>query len=97
VVVTPDGTTARSPGSWLTLACARRTHDRPMHVVDLSDPAAAATLGAWLAALTDRGDTVLDLNVAGPRESELPGVYRRTRTVLERAWEAAGALAPPAG
>jgi len=97
VVVTPDGTTASSPGSGLTLACAEE-EARPLLVVDLSDPAAANTLGAWLAAaVVDRGDAVLDLNVAGPRESEVPGVYLRTRTLLDRAWEAAGAFAPPAG
>ncbi len=98
VLVTPDGTTASSAGSRLTLVCAREAHDRPVHVVDLSDPAAVDRLAAWLAAaVADRGDDAFDLNVAGPRESEAPGVYLRTRTLLDRAWEAAEALAPPAG
>jgi len=98
VLVTPDGTTDGSPGSRLTLACARESHVRPLHVVDLSDPAAADRLGAWLAATAEeRRDAVLDLNVAGPRESEVPGVYLRTKRLLHRAWEAAPALAPPAG
>lgn len=98
VVVTPDGTTTASPGSRLTLACATETEVRPLHVVDLSDPAAADGLGAWLAAaVAEGGGPVLDLNVAGPRESEVPGVYLLTRRLLDRAWEAARALAPPEG
>lgn len=98
VVLTPDGTTASSAGSRLTEARARKGWGRPLLVVDLSDPAAGDELGAWLAkAVAERGGRALDLNVAGPRESETPGVYRRTLTLLERAWRVAEALAPPGG
>ena len=62
-----------SSGSDLTIALAKEA-GRPLLVTD-GDPTEVA---AWLAAL--EGGVVL--NVAGPRESEQPGVYERTRSLL---------------
>lgn len=63
-----------SPGTDLTLATAARL-GRP-HLI--TEDAEAAL--AWLTSL-GRG---LTLNVAGPRESEQPGVYAATRELLGR-------------
>jgi len=52
---------------------------RPVRVLDLdADDADAADLAAWLA-----GARVGRLNVAGPRESECPGIGARARRVLD--------------
>ncbi|MDQ7992517.1 MAG: putative molybdenum carrier protein [Propionicimonas sp.] len=64
----------RSPGSDLTLRVAT-LHRRPVLVCEGSDVAAVR---GWLASL---GGPV-ELNVAGPRESESPGSYSRTRALL---------------
>ena len=47
----------------------------------------AAEVVRWLEALGDD----LTLNVAGPRESECPGVYQAARSLLERVFEEVGA------
>jgi hypothetical protein len=69
---------ADSPGSELTQRVAARL-ERPSLVVSLPDPSASAAIGDWLAALP--GPVALD--VAGPRESEAPGIYRQVRHALE--------------
>jgi hypothetical protein len=82
-----DGTvvlTAGSPagGSALTLQYATQ-RGRPALVLDLdavAPAAAAAKLAAWVAE-----HAIATLNVAGPRESSAPGIYRRARAVLEAA------------
>jgi hypothetical protein len=68
----------RSPGTALTVAEARRA-SRPVEVVDLADPAALDRARALLETLPDGAR----LNVAGPRESECPGIYRRARALLD--------------
>ena len=51
---------------------------RPHLVVDLRDPPRADVVRAWLRALPVRA-----LHVAGPRESESPGIYAAARAFLE--------------
>ncbi len=71
-------------GTALTLRLARE-HRKPSHVVDLGghpDPEAAM---AWL---EENGIRVL--NVAGPRESECPGIHERAATFLERLFALGG-------
>jgi hypothetical protein len=104
VVVTPNASAEGPPGTELTLLCARLLFPRPLHVVDLSASDAEAALAAWLeGALQDAGERGVDVNVAGPRESELPGAYRRTLRLLDRAWSRryarrpAPPSAPPGG
>lgn len=73
----PDPSRVPSRGTRLTVSLAARL-GRPHRVVALGDPAArdeVAGLVAYLAA-----DFVL--NVAGPRESGAPGVYRSARAFL---------------
>lgn len=70
---------ARSPGAELTERAAVEL-GRPFSVVDLRDPAGAeARIEDLLAALP----AASVLNVAGPRESEAPGIYEHGVRLLE--------------
>jgi hypothetical protein len=71
LVVAPSA--SASPGTDLTIATAARLR-RPW----LSSAGAADEVVAWLRSL----EPGLTLNVAGPRESELPGTHDRTRELL---------------
>lgn len=73
LVVTRAGVT--SPGTTSTVAIAEEL-DRPHLLVD---PADDALLLSWLDGLP-RG---LVLNVAGPRESEAPGIHAEARALLK--------------
>ena len=76
---------AHAGGTAFTLDCARRLA-RPVRVVDLASAAdPGAEIRAWLDAERPRV-----LNVAGPRESESPGIGAAARELL------AGLLAGPA-
>jgi hypothetical protein len=90
-VLDSDGTLllARSPlrgGTALTERLARR-HGRPFLVLD---PGKAESLSRALAWIESRG--IAALNVAGPRESEAPGIharaYRLVRGLIESALSA---------
>lgn len=69
---------APSAGTDLTRATARSL-GRPWAEVDAGDPGAVAAVGALVAGLPDG----YRLNVAGPRESECPGVGAATRRLLD--------------
>lgn len=73
-------------GSALTVALARR-HGRPILHVDLDREAAPAR--AIASFLRARGARVV--NVAGPRESQCPGITRDARSALARALTELGA------
>jgi predicted Rossmann fold nucleotide-binding protein DprA/Smf involved in DNA uptake len=65
-------------GTAATVHCARRL-GRPVRIVDLdAAPPDPAALRAWL-----EREGVARLNVAGPRESECPGIGARARPVLD--------------
>ncbi len=53
---------------------------RPCLVAALVDEAGVSEAAAWIAA----GGDNLVLNIAGPRESEAPGIYDAARAWLER-------------
>ena len=72
ILLPPDGT--ESPGTILTREAAAAL-GRPLFVLGKVEPAAVR---AWLEGL----GTGITLNVAGPRESEAPGAYARTRRLL---------------
>jgi hypothetical protein len=67
-----------SPGTALTLGCARRL-GRPVYLCGTDSPNDPAAFRTWLEA-----QRVSTLNVAGPRESEAPGIYRTARDLLTR-------------
>ncbi|HEY0903789.1 MAG TPA: putative molybdenum carrier protein [Marmoricola sp.] len=65
----------RSPGTAYTLGVVERL-GRPSLVADVGDPGPVLT---WVTGLP--GDAVL--NVAGPRESQAPGIHGEARALLE--------------
>jgi hypothetical protein len=79
VVVTVGDATG---GSALTLDYTARRKRPALHLdlAAVSADAAAAKLNAWLAE-----HAIATLNVAGPREGTTPGIYDRTRALLEAA------------
>jgi putative molybdenum carrier protein len=64
-------------GTALTLRVARR-HGKPTLSVDLDDHPDAAAVAGWIAR-----SGIRVLNVAGPRESESPGIGDRAARLLE--------------
>jgi hypothetical protein len=76
LVFLPAG--ARSPGTDFTIACAKRMN-KPQLAADPLAPGAEATIRAWLAT----NPQIRTLNIAGPRESESPGIYAGARKLLD--------------
>ncbi len=68
-----------SGGTAATIRFAHR-HGKPCLVVDLDGDARPDAVRRWVA---ERGIAVL--NVAGPRESKCPGIYRRAAAFLREA------------
>jgi hypothetical protein len=68
-----------SGGTALTIALARR-YRRPLLVLDLAGEPDPAVLRRWAAA-----EGISVLNVAGPRESQQPGIQDEARSLLEEA------------
>jgi len=69
-----------SGGTALTKILAQRA-GKPLLVIDISRAAfedAAKAIRLWL-----EENTISVLNLAGPRESQRPGIYGRTRALLE--------------
>ena len=65
-------------GTRLTAAIARRM-GRPLRIADLSRRVQAPAAAAWL-----RRHGVIRLNIAGPRESQAPGIGAEARRFLMR-------------
>jgi hypothetical protein len=73
LILTAD---ASSPGTELTQQAARQLH-KPLRIANLKEPSHMQEVIGWL---QEHGIQVL--NVAGPRESEQPGIYRAARRFL---------------
>lgn len=72
-------------GTRFTRQMAELVFLRPCLVLDLDRPDAVAVAGEWLLrAAGVLGVAELHLNVAGPRESESPGIYAAARAFLAR-------------
>jgi hypothetical protein len=65
-------------GTALTADCARQC-GRPLRLLDLEATPALTPIEAWL-----RGQGIRVLNVAGPRESEAPGIGAAALDLLQR-------------
>ena len=63
-------------GTELTLACARK-HGKPVMAVDLDNPPQRQEIRNWLSS-----NKIKRCNVAGPRESKRPGIYRQAYRYL---------------
>ncbi|SOD94608.1 putative molybdenum carrier protein [Caenispirillum bisanense] len=79
-ILVPSRGFAASPGTTLTEEAARRA-GKPVRVFDVSDPAAVTDFRDWVR-LQPEPPT---LNIAGPRESEAPGLQARVLAFLVRA------------
>jgi len=77
VLLMTDEETPLSGGTRLTAELAEK-YDKPLLIADLNDPAAVEKIIAWLAGMPG----VTALNIAGPRESESPGIYEKAKAVL---------------
>ncbi|WP_225910616.1 putative molybdenum carrier protein [Thermoleptolyngbya sichuanensis] len=70
-----------SAGTQLTQAIA--THlKKPLQIIQLNEAIALAALRAWLQTLPQNAI----LNIAGPRESESPGIYAIAHKALLHTW-----------
>jgi len=84
ILVCRDAAT-QSPGTQWTQQAAEVIFLRPCRRIDLAQPDAAATAWQWLKGLAGLwGLSDLHLNIAGPRESESPGIYALTLDFLAR-------------
>lgn len=66
-----------SPGTAFTAAAAGG-HSKPYLIVDIGGSDAARCIAAWL----ETNAEIRSLNIAGPRESEAPGVYDAVSNIL---------------
>ncbi len=57
-------------------------YDKPLLVVDVTQPDAAAQVVEWLRGQHERFGAHMTLGVGGPRESEAPGIYASARSIL---------------
>jgi hypothetical protein len=74
---------SESPGTEFTHACAELVFQRPVYVARIDDPEALLRTRTWLTGLfSGVSSTTFDLNVAGPRESESPGIARAASRFL---------------
>ena len=69
-------------GTLLTLKLAKK-HHKPFLLIDLSLDGNASTVGEWI-----QKNAIQILNVAGPRESEAPGIHDRALNFLREIFEA---------
>lgn len=76
LIIVPDDD-GRSPGTDFTVSCAEKL-GKPCHFIRLADEQAVDAIKAFMALL----DETQSLNIAGPRESECPGIYASSRAIF---------------
>jgi hypothetical protein len=85
LILTPDPALTLSPGTAFTSTCAELIFVKPLHVADLSRDDSCEAAAHWLHARLDaHARDEFFLNVAGPRESESPGLHDRAVRWLMR-------------
>ncbi|MGA8691109.1 MAG: putative molybdenum carrier protein [Methyloceanibacter sp.] len=77
MVLVDSGGASASKGTELALACAKML-GRPHLVIDLDADGAVTRAATWLGGAQGQ----LTLCIAGPRESEAPGIYAKARDFL---------------
>jgi hypothetical protein len=78
------GENIKSEGTLFTRRCAELVFMRPCLVVQLGEHSNSQTVNRWLAQVRGTfNDDDFVLNIAGPRESEAPGIYDDASTLLE--------------
>jgi hypothetical protein len=78
VIFLPHNGLASSPGTAFTIACAEEL-GKPFFIIDPWDEDATARIGEWLGSQPNAHA----LNIAGPRETQAPGIYSAVRSVLD--------------
>jgi hypothetical protein len=68
-----------SPGTQFAIGIAEH-YAKPSLIVDVDAPSAAEQILTWL----DDNPEIRVLSIGGPRESEVPGIYRAAYAALER-------------
>lgn len=75
LVMSAGDPSTTSPGTRFTIVCAELVFARPTLVIEPANPSSAATAASWLELqLSAHAQRAFVLNVAGPRESEVPGI-----------------------
>jgi hypothetical protein len=75
LVIAPADAAATSAGTRFTIVCAELVFLRPTLVIDPAEMASAAAAVSWLERqVAGHAQPIFVLNVAGPRESEAPGL-----------------------
>jgi hypothetical protein len=93
IIADPKGLTVSKGTSY-----AREWADRygkPLLVIDVSRPDAAAQVAEWLAVQHRRFGEQMTLGVGGPRESEAPGIYASARLLLTGVLDRGSATSSP--
>jgi len=76
LIIVPDANLELSRGTLFARICAEIIFLRPCYVFNLGSDEAASMAKRWLARVLDVSPSAeLWLNIAGPRESESPGIY----------------------
>ena len=73
-----------SPGTELTKVCAELIFQRPMLIVPMGTASAIDDARRWLETLVKMHESSLAVNIAGPRESEAPGISERASHTLRQ-------------
>lgn len=76
-----------SPGTEFTYSMATLVFLRPCLVLPMNSSIAVDTAKQWLAQLFAVWQTEIVIHVAGPRESEAPGIYAEAGQSLHRVFE----------
>jgi hypothetical protein len=82
IILDPKGLSV-SKGTRCAQECADR-YGKPLLVIDVSRPDAAAQVAEWLDVQRRRFGEQLTLGIGGPRESEAPGIYASARPILAK-------------
>lgn len=91
LILTSIGVLEGSPGTAFTRLCAELLFIKPCLLVDASARDALDHAVKWMKGLRPwPGAAQLDLNIAGPRESEALGSYSSTLSFLEKLWQEIG-------
>jgi hypothetical protein len=81
LIITDSGGIAVSVGTSRGQQWAHQ-HGKPLLVIDATEPDAVAHAAVWVKAQQQRFGADLTLSIAGPRESEAPGIYARARLLI---------------
>jgi len=92
LIIVDAGGTEASAGTTLAGELAHR-YRKPLLIAKLDDPESLKRASLWLRVQQARHGGDLVLAVGGPRESEVPGIYRRATAFVAELLDQTGAFA----